>query len=368
MAGTEMGASKSTITIADVAKAAGVSTSAVSYALNGKKGVSEKTRAKVLSVAESMGWRPNSAAKSLSDSRTRSIGVVLLMHDTDEFASGNYNMECLAGLSSVLESVDYSITLRMTTGGASAACRIHRDWIESGRVDAHMVLGVEFDDPRLDLFRSHPNVPVLFLAQEQTTRGLPTLYSTDADGARTVVRHLHELGHTHIARVAGPEQYMHTLIRDSATMDECAKLGMRCDCLHGEYSREDGARLTIMFLGFADRPTAIVYDGDSQALGGLDAVQNRGLAVPDDISLISWDDSAACRSSVPPLTALHRDVRSIGKKAGRLLLAMIDGETVGAVPEDPYTLEVRGSTARPAGSAEPVGSAGSEDSAILPGA
>ncbi|MBT1176945.1 LacI family DNA-binding transcriptional regulator [Bifidobacterium callimiconis] len=342
-----MGASKSTITIADVAKAAGVSTSAVSYALNGKKGVSEKTRARVLEVAESMGWRPNSAAKALSDSRSRSIGVVLLMHDTEEFASGSYAMECLAGLSRVLEEVDYSITLRMTTGGAAAACRIHRDWIESGRVDAHLVLGVEFGDPRLELFREHPDVPALFLAQQQTTKGLPTLYSQDDEGARAVVRHLHELGHTHIARVAGPEQYMHTLIRDSATMDECARLGMRCDSLHGEYMRDDGARLTSMFLNFSDHATAIVYDSDSSAIGGLHAVTAQGLVVPDDISLVSWDDSAACRSAKPPLTALHRDVRSIGDKAGRLLLRMIDGEAVGAVPEDPYTLVVRDSTAAP---------------------
>lgn len=224
---------KGTITIADVANASGVSKSAVSYALNGKPGVSEETRAKVLKLARSMGWKPNSAAKSLSDACTRSIGVVLMVADAEGFGSGMFAMDCLAGLSKAVDPRDYSIVLRMTAGGAAAACRIHEDWIASGKVDAHLIMGVELGDPRLALFREHPEAKALFISQREITSGLPTLYSSDDEGVRMVVRYLHDLGHRDIARIAGPEEYVHTLSRDNATADECSKLGMRCITFHG---------------------------------------------------------------------------------------------------------------------------------------
>lgn len=335
---------KGTITITDVAKASGVSKSAVSYALNGKPGVSEETRAKVLKLARSMGWKPNSAAKSLSDACTRSIGVVLMVADAEGFGSGMFGMDCLAGLSKAMDPRDYSIVLRMTAGGAAAACRIHEDWIVSGKVDAHLIMGVELGDPRLALFREHPEAKALFISQREVTSGLSTLYSSDDEGARMVVRYLHDLGHRDIARIAGPEEYVHTLSRDNATADECSKLGMRCITLHGEYMAEVGERLCTAILGFGQRPTAIVCDTDTTAIGALRAAAARGVSVPEELSIVAWDDSAACISSTPMLTALHRDVRAIGLKAGDMLLRMIDGEAVADEPEAPYRLVERAST------------------------
>ncbi|RSX58477.1 LacI family transcriptional regulator [Bifidobacterium samirii] len=336
---------KSTITITDVAKAAGVSKSAVSYALNGKPGVSDDTRAKVLDVARAMGWRPNSAAKSLSDAHTRSIGVVLLVADAENFGSGAYEMDCLAGLSKVLDSRDYSITLRMSAGGAKAACRIHEDWIASGKVDAHLVLNVALGDPRMALFRSHPEAKALFVAPREISGGLPTLYSSDSDGSRLLVRHLHDLGHRTIARIAGPEEYAHTLVRDRGAADECARLGMRCTTLHGPYLASAGAQLCDTLLDFGERPTAIICDTDVTAVAALRTAAARGVRVPEDLSVISWDDSPSCLSTLPELTSLHCDVKAIGRKAGEMLLRLIDGESVEAEPEDPYTLMVRSSTA-----------------------
>ncbi|WP_236023590.1 LacI family DNA-binding transcriptional regulator [Bifidobacterium miconis] len=336
---------KTTITITDVAKAAGVSKSAVSYALNGKPGVSDATRAKVLDVARAMGWKPNNAAKSLSDASMRTIGVVQLVDDADNFGAGMFTMDCLAGLCQVLDPRDYSITLRMTAGGAQAACHIYEEWIASGAVDAHLIMGVELGDPRLALFRAHPEAKAVFLSQWAVTKGLPTLYSSDDEGARMVVRYLHGLGHRNIARIAGPEEYVHTIVRDQATADECAKLGMRCTTLHGKYLAEAGAQLCLTLLEFGDSPTAIVCDTDSTAVAAARAAISRGVSVPGDLSIVAWDDSPSCTSATPTLTALHRDVRSIGAKAGSMLLRMIDGEQVDSEPEDPYRLIERGSTA-----------------------
>lgn len=106
---------KAKVTISDVARAAGVSSSAVSYALNDKPGVSSETREKVLRVAETMGWKPNSAAKALSDANTRSIGLVLSMNP-EVFAVESYAMALIAGLGAELEKRDYSLLLRIVPG------------------------------------------------------------------------------------------------------------------------------------------------------------------------------------------------------------------------------------------------------------
>lgn len=336
------------ITINDVARLAGVSKSAVSYAMNGQRGVSAETREKVLRAAEELGWKPKSAAGIPLESRSRSIGVVLQVYDIDRVGGESFAVSNFIGLSRVLAPAGYSLDIRVVTGGVAQACAVHEEWMREHRVDAHMVTSVEMGDPRMALFRSHPEVPVLFLSQRNVTRGLPTLYSSDADGARRIVRYLHGLGHRRISRIAGPERYVHTLVRDRAAQDECMALGIRYDCLHGDYSAESGEMLFDTLMGFGDPPTAIICDNDVMATAVLSAAVSRGVSVPDELSLVSWDDSAACRMSDPPLTALSRDVEEIGKLAGRLLLDLIDGGAVDSISEPPYALVERGSTASPA--------------------
>lgn len=338
-------ASKSKVTISDVAQAAGVSNSAVSYALNDKPGVSESTREKVLKVAESMGWKPNSAAKALSDASTRTIGMVIVT-DSRVFAVESYFMELLAGLGEELEYNNYSLLIRVVNNPDSAM-RIHRNWIAAGSVDAMIVLNVEIGDSRIELYKQHPEVPVLAIADPSVTKGLPAITSDDTYGSRLIVDYLHELGHKHIARVAGPERYAHTFIRDRAFMAEASAMGMRCDSLHSDYSPEQGRDCTNRLLAFTDRPTAIIYDNDVMAVEGLHVAQEQGLIVPDDLSIVSWDDSFACTATTPSITALWRDIPRLGSKAVPMLLKMINGEPVENIMESPYEMRQRGSTGAP---------------------
>ncbi|WP_018142853.1 LacI family DNA-binding transcriptional regulator [Alloscardovia criceti] len=336
---------KAKVTISDVARAAGVSNSAVSYALNGKPGVSENTRDKVLKVAESMGWKPNSAAKALSDASTRTIGLVIVSAPK-VFAVESYFMELISGLGEELEKQDYSMLLRVVPD-ANAALRIHRNWIAAGSVDAMIVFNVEIGDPRIDLYKQHPEVPVLVIADPSVTKGLTSMTSDDTDGARKIIDYLHELGHTHIAHVGGPERYAHTFIRDRAFTEEATALGMRCDNLHTDYSPEQGRDCTNRLLVFDNPPTAIVYDNDVMAIEGLHVAQEQDMSVPEDLSIISWDDSFACTATTPSITALWRDIPKLGAKAVPMLLKMIDGEKVDNAMESAYELVERSSTAAP---------------------
>ncbi|MBM6699538.1 LacI family DNA-binding transcriptional regulator [Bifidobacterium pullorum subsp. saeculare] len=338
-----MAAPKTKVTITDVAKAAGVSSSAVSYALNGKPGVSEKTRDKVLKVADTLGWRPNSAAKALSNASSRAIGLALT-YSPEALTVDSWTLALLSGMSFELEKNDYSLMLRIIpTGGDMLS--IHREWLADGSVDGVVITNVEIGDKRIELYRSARSMPVVAMADPSVTGGLPTLTSDDAGGARLLVDYLHELGHTHIARVAGPERYGHTFSRDRAFIEETSAMDMRYDCLHADYSPEQGADCTARLLAFGDPPTAIVYDSDSMAIASMKVAAERGFAVPEQLSMIAWDDSFLCQTVTPGLTALHRSIVTAGKQVVPMLLRQINGETVGNEYEEPYELVVRDSTA-----------------------
>lgn len=336
---------KAKVTISDVARAAGVSSSAVSYALNNKPGVSSETREKVLRVAETMGWKPNSAAKALSDASTRSIGLVLIMNP-EVFAVESYTMAFIAGLGAELEKRDYSLLLHVVPD-TSSALLLHRNWIASGVVDAALVTNVEIGDPRIELYKEHPESPVLVITDPSVTKGLPTLSSDEAHGARQIVDCLHELGHRHIARIAGPERFAHTFVRDRIFNEETVALGMRYDCLHSDYTPEQGGECTSRLLSFPDSPTAIVYDNDVMAIEGMRVASEQGLSVPDDISIVSWDDSFMCTATTPSITALWRDIPRLGSRAMPMLFKQIDGEKVSNATESACELMVRDSVAPP---------------------
>lgn len=337
-----MSLQKAKVTIFDVAKASGVSSSAVSYALNGKPGVSEATRNKVLKVAQELGWKPNGAAQSLAQSKTRRVGLIM-RSDPKLLAVEPYMMSLISGLCSELEEHDYSLLVRLSIEDDDEEAIIE-DWIATGNVDALLLLNLEIGDPRIELMKDNPQMPVLAVADESLTGGLPTLSSDDAGAVGLIVNHLYDLGHRNIARVAGPEELGHSYIRDSAFTQITAELGMQCRCLHTNYSPEEGSEATKRLLSVSPRPTAIIYDNDVMALAGESTAVTMGFTVPDDLSIVSWDDSFMCEAAHPSLTALHRDIVSSGRQAAEAMLKLIDGEQIHHIDESSYQLKDRDST------------------------
>lgn len=337
-----MSSDRSRITISDVAKASGVSNSAVSYALNGKPGVSDSTRKKVLKIAQEMGWRPNSAAKALSDAATHSVGLVLT-YDTSVLSVESYTMELIAGLTAELEPKGYSLLIR-SSSVREYEIAVLKEWIASGAVDAILIMNVELGDPRIDLLKERPQMPVLALCNPMLSKGLPALADNESDAAHLIVDYLHELGHQSIARVAGPEQLGHTFIRDNAFMEETAALDLQYSCFHADYSPEEGSRCTQRLLSLPQPPTAIVYDNDVMALSALKTANNLGISVPDQLSIVSWDDSFMCEVSVPSVTALNRNVVRTGRMAARMLLQLVEGREVDSTMETDNELVFRDSS------------------------
>jgi DNA-binding LacI/PurR family transcriptional regulator len=333
------------VTISDIARRAGVSKGAVSFALNDRPGVAESTRARILGIAEELGWRPNRAARSLSAARADTCGLVLA-RPVRLLAAEPFFMEFVAGVESELSSRSIALTVQVAEDVAQEV-EIHRRWWAERRVDGVLLVDLRTRDPRVDLL-ARLGLPAVAAGGPLSTRALPSVWHAEASAVRDVVRHLADLGHRRIARVAGTSGFVHTTARTRAFRRVMRSLSLSADVVATDFTPASGAEATRRLLTAVGRPTAIVYDSDVLALAGLGAAQELGLSVPDDLSIVAWDDSLLCQVVRPALTAVARDIAAYGAAAGRRLLAAIDDEEGGDVETPRGQLVVRSSTAPPA--------------------
>jgi DNA-binding LacI/PurR family transcriptional regulator len=331
------------ITIADIARQAGVSTSAVSYALNDRPGVSAQTRERVLAIAREMGWAPSSAARSLSGARTETIGLVLA-RDPSTLGVESFYMQFIAGVESELVKRSYALLLQVVPD-LEAELRTYRAWQASSRVDGVITTDVRVDDPRVALLSQPGAIPAVVVGDPGLAGGLTNVWTDDASAIREVVRYLYAQGHRRIARVAGTEEFGHTHIRDAAFEDETRALGIEGEIGRTDYSTDQGASATRRLLLERRRPTAIVYDNDIMALAGLGVANEIGIPVPSHLSVLAWDDSPLCVAAYPRLSAMSHDVTSFGAHVARRLFDVLDGAAPGSFLDSTPTLLPRGTTA-----------------------
>ncbi|MBM9507573.1 LacI family DNA-binding transcriptional regulator [Actinacidiphila acididurans] len=330
-------------TIADIAEAAGVSKGAVSYALNGKAGVSDRTRERILEIAARMGWHPSSAARALSDGRAGAVGLVV---DRPAWVLGiePFFMQLIAGVQAGLAETGTALLLQVTEdAGAEEAA--YRRWWGERRVDGVLLVDLRESDPRLALL-TRVGLPAVVVGHATGTPGVPSVWIDDAAAVRETLAYLAAMGHRRIARVAGPAHFVHTRERGRAFDSAAEEVGLSgVRCVYTDYSGEDGARATRRLLSGADRPTAIVYDNDVMAVAALGVTQEMGIAVPAELSVVAWDDSELCRLVHPALTAVSRSVPEYGRRAVTALLHLLDGAEVGDILLPAPVLVPRGSTA-----------------------
>ena len=332
------------LTIADVARAAGVSTSAVSYALNGKPGVSEATRARVIEVAGELGWRPHSAARSLSAARTDTVGLVLARPEST-LGDESFYMQLITGIEAELAEQGTGLLLQLVAD-EDACVEVYRRWAAQGRVDGVLVTDVVREDPRPAFLRGAA-LPAVVMGGE-VAAGLPRVVGDDQWAVQQVVDHLAQLGHQRIARVSGHPGFLHVHQRDEAFVAVARSAGLRPQVVPTDFTAQASRRATAGLLARRARPTAVVYDNDVMAVAALAAVHAQGVRVPEDLSLVAWDDSTLCSLVHPRLTAVARDIRALGALAARRLLALLSGAQIEVdEPGPPSHLVVRESTAAP---------------------
>jgi DNA-binding LacI/PurR family transcriptional regulator len=332
-------------TIADIARRAGVSKGAVSYALNGQPGVSDATRRRILAIAKEIGWNPNSAARALSGATANAVGLALC-RPARILGIEPFYMELISGVEGELSARSYALTLQVVAE-PDAEVGVYRRWWGERRVDGVFVCDLRVNDRRVSVLEEL-QLPAVVIGGPDGVGTLANIWHDDAAALVETMEYLVALGHRRVARVAGLPDLQHTATRTEAFSKVCRRLGLtQAITVSADYTGEEGARATRRLLSAAERPTAIIYDNDVMAIAGLAVAQEMGLSVPADLSLVAWDDSPLCQLVHPPLTALTRDIPTHGGQAARQLLAVIAGEPVASVKAETARLTPRGSTAPP---------------------
>ncbi|MEU3458872.1 LacI family DNA-binding transcriptional regulator [Streptomyces sp. NPDC006733] len=336
-------------TMKDIARRAGVSESAVSFALNDRPGVSPATRDRVRRVAEQLGWRPSTAARALSGEGAATVGLVLA-RPAHTLGVESFFLQLVSGIQVVLARRHLGLLFQVVED-LGEECAIYRRWWAERRVDGLLVVDPRLDDPRPALLDELglPAVVIGALAPGAPAHsGLSTVWADDAGAMASIVDHLYGLGHRRILHIAGLPHLAHTQRRIRSLRAEAARRGLPdVHSISTDYSDTEGAEATRRALAQPRPPTAIVYDNDVLAMAGLAVANERGLAVPADLSVVAWDDSVLCRSAHPALTALVRDTGSFGRHAAEQLLSLLDGNPAQEIQDDLPRLVARASTGPP---------------------
>lgn len=329
------------ITIRDVAVAVGVSTATVSKVLNRTGRVSDDTRAAVMEAAARLGFRPNAMARALQSNRSSSVGLL-----TDDIY-GRFSLPLMAGVTQALIARGTSVFL-CTIDGPPELGATHLDTLLQKRVDGLIVSGRRADRlPDLDL--TGVTVPVVYALSQGPAEGV-TLAPDEHQGARLAVDHLIGLGRRRIAHVTGPERFRVVRDRAEAWAGALADAGLAAmPCLPGDWSQGWGRTAVARLLDGAapaDWPDAIFCGNDQIGVGVIDALRERGIAVPGQIAVIGFDNwQVLARETRPPLSSIDMNLHTLGQEVGHALARMIAGapQAKGTI-RLPCTLVPRAST------------------------
>ncbi|KQV21199.1 LacI family transcriptional regulator [Rhizobium sp. Root1203] len=321
-------------TIRDVAKAAGVSISTASNALNGIGRTNAETREKVKRIADELGFRPNALARGLLTKRSHAIGM--LTNDT----YGRLTLPMAAGVSEIL--VDHGVSLFLcATNNDPRLAKLHIDALLDRQVDGIIFTATRIDlEPPPELLKLR--IPVIY-AFAQGPSDSVSFHPDDAQGARIAVQHLQTLGRSRILHITGEQNYLAARIRADAYRELAGSYGQ---VMFGEWSEEWGhSAIDAVYSRSAPKPDAIFCGSDEIARGVIDALRDRGISIPDDVAVVGFDNwEVVSRQTRPPLTTIDMELKELGHRAGLAILGLSRGEKFEpGVVRLPCSLVARGS-------------------------
>ncbi len=332
-------------TIADVARRAGVSTATVSLTMNGRYGVNPATAERVRSAVAELGWVPSARARALSRARAQAVGIII-RRPAELIGVDPFFSNLIAGVESVLSRSEHALLVRVV-GDREQEVLAYKAMTAEGRVDGFLITDLEMRDRRHE-YLLDAGLPALVVGVPAARYPLPVVGTDERAAARTAVQHLIELGHQRIGHVSGVAGYIHTRARQTAWRDALRAAGLpRGPVASGEFTAAGGARATRELLAAPARPTAIFYANDLMALAGLSTAAELGVAVPQQLSVVGFDDVELAAHAAPPLTTIGRDTQEWGRQCATALLALIEGAEIPRRTILPFHLALRQSTAPP---------------------
>ncbi|WP_137844059.1 LacI family DNA-binding transcriptional regulator [Microbacterium sp. 2FI] len=326
------------VTLAAIAEEAGVSLATMSKVLNGRADVAPATRARLEEHLARHGYTRRSATQ-------RTEFVELVFHELEP----SWSMEVIEGVEEVAHAAGLSVVLTVSGDRHAPGA----EWIDGVLRRRPVGVILVFSDiaaPYREKLRSRGIPFVIVDPAGDPSPDVPSVGSANWSGGLMATRHLIELGHRRIAAITGPEDMMCSLARVDGYRSAMNAAGLPIDpelIRFGDFHPGGGEARARELLALPEPPTAIFAGSDLQALGAIAAGSAAGLRVPDDLSVVGYDDIALSRWMSPQLTTVHQPLRRMGEEATRLALRLADGAGVETLRMDLAThLVVRGSTAR----------------------
>lgn len=308
------------VSMRDIANACCVSVATVSKALNDHSDIGEDTKARIREMAKQMGYLPNAMARALKTNRTYNIGVMF----EDAEGSGltyDYFSYMLDHFKRAVEEKGYDITFLNNRGNTRMSYLEHCRY---RNFDGVFIPCTDFYDPQvLELVRS--DIPVVTI--DHVFDNCICVISDNLDGMKQLVEYAYNQGHRRIAYIHGVDCSV-TRARVSSFYNTCARLGIE---VPEEYVKEAPYRgiqgsmeRTKKMLELRNPPTCIIYPDDLTSYGGMQAIKEMGLRVPEDVSIIGYDGTKIGQMTDPKLTTLHQDTKAMGEKAAEMLIDLIE--------------------------------------------
>lgn len=339
-----------TVTIKDIARAAGVSHTTVSRALHDHPLISKDTRQQIKQLALKMGYVPSATARGLKTRRTRALGVVVSQID-DPFWS-----DVVHGVDEILHPAGYSLFIAATHRDKQREKEVAQAMVQRG-VDGVILCAPQFSPEQSHLLRTY-GLPTVMVNNEGAIESRFLVFNDDRYGIRLITRHVIELGHRRIAFLGNRVGGRTTEEREAGFREEmqAANLTVEEDYvqLAPQGTPSGGFEGAQHLLALPELPTAIVCYNDFMAVGVYSSLFQAGLRVPQNVSVTGFDDIAMSAYVTPPLTTLRQFKRELGKQAARLMLR-IQGEEGGAAPSSAERMALRGELVVRASTAPPPG-------------
>ena len=307
------------VTIERVAELAGVSPSTVSRILNGTAVVSAAKKAAVDQAVAQLGFVPNPMARGLAGGRSMSIGVVTQAIDSPFYGAS------LRGIEDALDPAGYSPLFVSGHWDAKTESRCI-DILLSRRVDGIIVLTGRLTDTALKSVAKR--VPTVVTGRSVKAPGLFSLNFENAEGGRLATRHLIDSGHRNIAFISGDLRHpdaTQRLMGYRAALEQAGIPFKPALVVQGEYNEASGVQAVSTLMASRQKFTALFAANDQMAIGAAHGLQRHGLRVPDDVSLVGFDDLPTSLYALPPLTTVHQPAYEMGRLAAEAVLQLLDG-------------------------------------------
>jgi LacI family transcriptional regulator len=335
----------SRLTIRDIAELAGVSTATVSRVVNGRSDVSRETRDIVLRVVQEHGYRTNRSTRGLPAGRTGLVGVTLpVVHHS-------YFSVILSGAAEALYEHDMRVVLCPTHHEHDREVSL-LERLMHGTTDGGLLILPEESSDELKALYDHGYRFVIIDPLKRVDERVPAVSAAHSSGASEATEHLLSLGHRRIAAITGPRGWIATEDRLRGYHASLAAAGVMPDpelVIESDFHATGGVSAALQLLQRPDPPTAIFAFNDMLAIGVLQAARARGLRVPEDLSVVGFDDTAEASLVTPPLTTVRQPLAEMGRMAVNLLIRLLEEQRFEALHVELATkLTLRESTAVPA--------------------